>query len=82
MGWQLGTQPLLVEDAGWVRLTRLALVPVAYVFPALPAIGPNVVLHEPGEVGREGRVELPAVNSIGEVLYHPKHPFWAWHRGP
>ena len=69
---QLRTQPLLVEDAGRVRFSGLALVQIADVFPALAAVGPNVVLYEPGKVGREGRVELPAVNAAGQVLYHPQ----------
>ena len=42
--------------------------------PALPAIRPNVVLNEPGEVGWEGRIELSAVNVFGQVLHHPQAP--------
>ena len=63
-----------MEDAGRVRLPGLALVQVANVFPALAAISPDVVLNEPGEVGREGRIELPAVNPAGEVVDHPQTP--------
>jgi hypothetical protein len=61
-----------VEDAVRVRLPRLALVPVTNVFPIFGTIGPYLVLHEPGKGGRKGGVELPAVNSIGEVVYHPQ----------
>jgi hypothetical protein len=62
----------MMEDAGRVRLPRLALVQVANVFPGLAAISPNVVLNEPGKEGGEGGVELPAVNVAGQVLYHPQ----------
>ena len=63
-----------MEDAGRVRLPGLALVQIADVLPALAAISPDVVLNEPGKVGREGRIELPAVNPAGEVVYHPQTP--------
>jgi hypothetical protein len=33
-----------------------------------------MVLHEPGEVGWEGRIEFPAVNPVGQVLYNPQAP--------
>ena len=67
---------VLVEDAGRVRLPRLALVQVADVFPGLAAISPDVVLNEPGKVGRQGRIELPAVNPAGEVLYWRRGGYW------
>ena len=41
-----------------------------------------MVLNEPGKVGREGRVELPAVNVAGQVLYHPQTPLSAVAPGP
>jgi hypothetical protein len=41
-----------------------------------------MVLNEPGKTGREGRIELPAVNSIGEVLYHPQAPVLRVAPGP
>jgi hypothetical protein len=79
LGWPLGrqlrAQLLLVENAGRVRLPDFALVPVANVFPALAAIGPNIVLNETRKVGREGRIELPAVNSGREVVYDSQAPF-------
>jgi hypothetical protein len=71
-----------VEDAGRVRLSWLALIEVANVFPHLAAIGPNMVLNEPGEVGWEGWIELSAVNSIGEILNHPQAPFLCMATGP
>ena len=63
-----------MEDAGRVRLTLLAIDPVANIFPALAAVGPNMVLNEPGKVGWESRIELPAVNPIGEVVYDSQAP--------
>jgi hypothetical protein len=84
MGRGMGPQPaeLAFGAAAWRTtaagggcspgsLPGLALVQVAYVFPTLPAIRPNIVLNEPREVGRKGRVELSAVNPAGQVLYHP-----------
>ena len=71
-----------MENAGRVRLSWLALDTVTNIFPALAAKGPNIVLNEPGEVGWEGRIELPAVNSIGEVVYHPQAPVLTVTPGP
>jgi len=82
LGGQFGAQPLLVEDAGRVRLPWLALIEVANVFPHLAAIGPNIVLNEPGKAGRKGGVELSAVNPAGEVLYHPQAPILGVAPGP
>lgn len=41
-----------------------------------------MVLNEPGKIGREGRIELPAVNPVGEVLYHPQTPVGGVAPGP
>jgi len=79
---QHGAKLLLVEKTYRVRLAGLALVAVANVFPALPAIGPNMVLNESGKVGWKGGVELPAVNPAGEVLNHPQTPVLREAPGP
>lgn len=76
LGQQLGAPPLLAEDAGRVRLAGVALVAVANVFAVFGAIGPYVVLNEPGKVGWKGGIELPAVNAVGQVLYHPHTPLF------
>ena len=41
-----------------------------------------MVLNEPGEAGWKGRIELPAVNPAGQVLYHPQAPVLGVAPGP
>jgi hypothetical protein len=60
-----------VEDTGGVRLTGLALVAVADVFPVFGAKGPKVVLEEPRKARGKRRIKLPAVNPERKVLNDP-----------